>query len=78
MKEKVDSKILPTEYGGDGGSLKSMIEELKTLLREKRDIILALDEMFIDINLKENALVSEMNEELGVGVEGSFRKLLVD
>ncbi|XP_044742995.1 clavesin-1 [Chrysoperla carnea] len=78
LKAKVNPKILPEEYGGEGGSLKSMIEDCKKLLREKRDVILALDEMQIDINFKDNPLVSEMNEELGIGVEGSFRKLLVD
>lgn len=55
-----------------------MLEKFKTLLKEKRDQILALDDMYIEIDEKTCPLVSEMNEELGVGLEGSFKKLTVD
>lgn len=54
-----------------------MIEKLKQTLKEKREQVLALDEMYIEIDEK-SPVVSEMKEELGIGVEGSFKKLQVD
>lgn len=73
----VDPKILPKEYGGEV-PLSEMIEKLKVLLKERREQVLALDDMFIDIDEKNCPLLKEMNEELGIGLEGSFKKLIVD
>lgn len=72
----MDKKILPKEYGGEV-PLAEMIEKLKAILKQKRDKILALDDMYIEIDEK-NPIVSEMREELGIGMEGSFKKLQVD
>lgn len=55
-----------------------MIEKLKITLKEKRESVMALDDMYIEIDEKNCPLVSEMNEELGLGLEGSFKKLQVD
>lgn len=54
-----------------------MVDKLKIILKQKRDQIVSLDEMYIEIDEK-NPLVSEMKEELGIGMEGSFKKLQVD
>lgn len=55
-----------------------MLDKFKIFLKEKRESVLALDDMYIEIDEKTCSLVSEMNEELGSGVEGSFKKLTVD
>ncbi|XP_028136807.1 clavesin-2 [Diabrotica virgifera virgifera] len=73
----IDKKILPKEYGGEV-PLKEMLDKFKTFLKEKRESILALDDLYIEIDEKNCPVVSEMNEELGVGLEGSFKKLTVD
>lgn len=73
----LDPKILPKEYGGIV-PLSEMVEELKKKLREKRDLVVALDDMYIEINEKDCKLLSEMNEELGLGIDGTFKKLTVD
>lgn len=77
MHEKIDKKILPKEYGGEV-PLEEMLEKFKALLKEKREKILALDDMYIEVDEKSCPLVSEMNEELGIGIDGSFKKLMVD
>lgn len=55
-----------------------MIEELKKKLKEKRDVVVGLDDMYIEINENDCKLLSEMQEELGLGLDGSFKKLQVD
>lgn len=77
LHAKIDKKILPKEYGGEV-PLKDMIEALKKKLKAKREDTLALDEMYIEIDEKNCPLVSEMNEELGMGIDGSFKKLTID
>lgn len=77
LHQKVDKKILPKEYGGEI-PLAEMVEKLKAKLKAQREQVLALDDMYIEIDEKNCPLVSEMNEELGIGLEGSFKKLIVD
>ncbi|XP_045467669.1 retinaldehyde-binding protein 1 isoform X3 [Harmonia axyridis] len=77
LHAKIDKKILPKEYGGEV-PLNDMLEEFKKHLKSKRNDLLALDEMYIEIDEKSCPLVSEMNEELGIGLDGSFKKLIVD
>ncbi|XP_017773089.1 PREDICTED: clavesin-2 [Nicrophorus vespilloides] len=77
LHKQIDPKILPKEYGGQV-PLADMIDSLKKKLAEKRDQVVALDEMYIEIDEKSCPLISEMNEELGMGLEGSFKKLQVD
>lgn len=77
LHDKINKKILPKEYGGEI-PLEQMLEKFQILLKEKRDQILALDDMYIEIDEKTCPLVSEMNEELGIGLDGSFKKLTVD
>lgn len=77
LHEKVDKKILPKEYGGEV-PLAEMVQKLKEKLKAQREQVLALDDMYIEIDEKNCPLVSEMNEELGMGLEGTFKKLIVD
>lgn len=77
MYEKIDKKILPKEYGGEI-PMEEMLAKFKSLLKQKREKILALDDMYIEVDEKSCPLVSEMNEELGIGIDGSFKKLMVD
>jgi len=74
---KIDKKILPKEYGGEV-PLADMVEKFKVILKERRGAILSLDDMYIEIDERTCPLVSEMNEELGIGIDGSFKKLTVD
>ncbi|KAG7201498.1 hypothetical protein KM043_004254 [Ampulex compressa] len=74
LREAVSSKILPKEYGGEV-PLSEMIAIFKKSLREKRDRIKALDNMYIEIASKEYH--STCKDDLG-GISGSFRKLEVD
>lgn len=55
-----------------------MVELLKSKLRARRDVLLALDDMHIEIGEKHKPFMSEIDEELGLGVEGTFKKLQVD
>lgn len=77
LHQCVNPKILPKEYGGEV-PLADMIAELKKKLKEKRDQVLELDDMYIEINEKDCKLLSEMQEELGLGIDGSFKRLQVD
>lgn len=77
LQDKINPKILPKEYGGEV-ALADMIEKFKIKLKENRDRLLALDDMYIEIDESNCKLITEMNEELGIGIEGSFKKLQVD
>lgn len=77
LHDKIDPKILPREYGGVM-PMAEMIDKFKLKLKENRDRLLALDEMHIEIDENNCQLITEMNEELGMGIEGSFKKLQVD
>lgn len=77
LHERINPKILPKEYGGEV-PLADMIQQFKNKLKECREEILDLDDMHIEIDEKNCKLLAEMNEELGVGLEGSFKKLQVD
>lgn len=49
VKEFVPSTILPNEYGGDGGSVKEMAEAWHTELEERRQKILELESINLNI-----------------------------
>ncbi|XP_015435444.1 PREDICTED: rhophilin-2 isoform X1 [Dufourea novaeangliae] len=74
LKEAIDPRILPKEYGGEI-SLPDMIAQFKGTLRAQRDRIKALDEMCIEISSSDCR--SSSNDSLS-GIPGSFRKLEVD
>lgn len=77
LHANINKKILPKEYGGEV-PFDEMLEKFKAILTAKRDQILALDDMYIEIDEKSCPLVREMNEEMGIGVDGSFKKLTID
>lgn len=69
----VDPAILPKEYGGNV-PLKDMIEELKRSLLKRREELLALDDMCVDLYaLEKNDLTQDIHS-----TAGSFRKLELD
>ncbi|XP_047120620.1 clavesin-2 [Schistocerca piceifrons] len=75
LKETVNPKILPKEYGGFI-PMADMIANFKNVLRRKRDVLKSLDDMEIDLNYK-TSYITDLEDELS-GVAGSFRKLEVD
>uniref|UniRef100_A0A1B6JQG9 CRAL-TRIO domain-containing protein n=1 Tax=Homalodisca liturata TaxID=320908 RepID=A0A1B6JQG9_9HEMI len=76
LKQAVDPKILPKEYGGVV-PLAEMIADFKKYLETKREVVLGLDKMKIVIN-KKAKFVTELEEQQITGMAGSFRKLQVD
>lgn len=76
LKEYFSAKVLPKEYGGEVPKA-DMIKQLKTKLEAAKESLLALDEMYIDLD-GDYKLEGLMQEELGTGITGSFRKLEVD
>lgn len=58
--------------------MQEMLDSLMIKLKNRRNVLLALDDMHIEISDKYKPFVSEINEELGLGVEGTFKKLQVD
>ncbi|KAK0181119.1 hypothetical protein PV327_003430 [Microctonus hyperodae] len=74
LKAAIDPKILPKEYGGVI-PLADMIAAFKKKLYSKRDELMELDDMYIEISPKDTC--SSSSEGL-CGISGSFRKLEVD
>ncbi|XP_074100914.1 clavesin-2-like [Cotesia typhae] len=72
-KKKLDPKILPKEYGGDV-PIADMIAAFKVKLHEKREELIALDDMYIDVSQKNACSLTDIFGS----VSGSFRKLEVD
>ncbi|XP_073987162.1 clavesin-1-like [Rhodnius prolixus] len=75
LKKQINPDILPKEYGGKV-PLADMIENMKKELRSRKEILLSLDNMEIDLT-KKTKLVDDLEESVS-GVAGSFRKLEVD
>jgi len=75
IQKFIDPKYLPKEYGGEI-PLATMIVELKKKLRAKREMLMALDDMKININGK-GKIISEF-DDMQKELTGSFRKLEVD
>ncbi|XP_026670970.1 clavesin-2 [Ceratina calcarata] len=75
LKGTIDPKILPKEYGGEV-PLNEMIAAFKKTLREQRDRIRQLDDMYIEIDSSVDSQYAT-NDDLN-GISGSFRKLEVD
>ncbi|XP_039966000.1 clavesin-2 isoform X3 [Bactrocera tryoni] len=77
LKERVKPEILPKEYGGSI-PMADIIKDFKLKLIQKRDSILALDEMCIEITKDCNSPSVKIISDIDTGVIGSFRKLEVD
>lgn len=76
LQKVIDPKILPKEYGGTI-PLADMISDFKKFLETKRDTLLSLDDLKIELN-KKMKFVTEMEDQQITGIAGSFRKLQVD
>ncbi|XP_003698057.1 clavesin-2 [Apis florea] len=74
LKSVIDPSILPKEYGGEI-PLSEMIANFKKTLKEQRNRIKDLDDMYIEISSMDCQYVS--NDDL-CGISGFFRKLEVD
>lgn len=74
LKSAIDPSILPKEYGGEI-PLSEMIANFKKTLKEQRNRIKNLDDMYIEISSTDCQYVS--NDDL-CGISGFFRKLEVD
>lgn len=68
---------MPKEYGGTV-PLNEMIEAFKARLRQKREAILALDDMYIEITKESTNFAGNDDADIDAGMVGSFRKLEVD
>lgn len=77
LKTKVNPALLPKEYGGTI-PLNEMIEAFKARLRQKRETILALDDMYIEITKDSANFAGNDDSDIDAGMVGSFRKLEVD
>ncbi|XP_053687561.1 clavesin-1-like [Sabethes cyaneus] len=76
LKQKIDASLLPKEYGGKT-PLSELNERFRQFLLQKRDMLLALDEM--QIQLGETAETGrECTDMVAAGAVGSFRKLQID
>ncbi|KOC68047.1 Clavesin-2 [Habropoda laboriosa] len=74
LKSAIDPRILPKEYGGDI-PLCDMIAAFKKTLREQRNRIKELDDMYVEISSMDCQYAADDNL---TGISGSFRKLEVD
>lgn len=73
LMKYVEPSILPKEYGGTV-PLRDMIDELKRNLLKRRNELVALDDMCIDLYaLEKNDLTQDIHS-----TAGSFRKLELD
>ncbi|XP_053952859.1 clavesin-1 [Anastrepha ludens] len=77
LKEKINPAILPQEYGGTI-PMADIIKQFKLKLLQKREAILSLDDMCIEITKYPNISSNNGISDVDVGVVGSFRKLEVD
>ncbi|XP_046385365.1 clavesin-1 [Ischnura elegans] len=84
LKEHIDPKILPREYGGIT-PISDMIADFKRVMVKHRESIQALEDMNITLAKDSKGVVAALgdladDEDLDVitGISGSFRKLEVD
>ncbi|XP_014294337.1 retinaldehyde-binding protein 1 [Halyomorpha halys] len=75
LHQHIKKDILPKEYGGTV-SISDMTNKFKQDLMEKRQKLLDLDKLEIDLSKKEK-LVQDFHDDMA-GIAGSFRQLQVD
>lgn len=73
LGRKIDLKLMPKEYGGEV-PLSEIISDLKGRLQKRRQVILGLDDSYIEINKNTKNSFHDTDN----GLVGSFRKLEVD
>lgn len=77
LKQKINVKILPKEYGGTV-PMQEMIDRFIARCRQARQKVLALDDMHIEITKSSPYWKEIEDQEIESGMVGSFRKLEVD
>jgi len=77
LKENIDTKILPKEYGGEM-PMSEMIELYKKEIAERQPRLLALDRMTLDLDLMKKATTIKAISSDIMGMTGSFKKLEID
>ncbi|XP_055608419.1 clavesin-1-like [Uranotaenia lowii] len=77
LKTKVNPKYLPKEYGGSV-PMADCIAQFKAFVKAKRDQLVALDDMQIEITKSSAFWQDTTDADIAAGVIGSFRKLEVD
>lgn len=93
VKNVIDKKLLPKEYGGEM-PMSEMISLFKKELEDKRDLILSHDQMSVKLELYPQSVregsvrslkttIENFSENFdrkkeAFGVQGSFRKLEID
>lgn len=79
-KKHFDQSLWPKQYDGPHDTTEKA-KNLEKLLEEKRDCILALDDMEIDIKHYKSfwgQSNQNSNSDIDIGIAGCFRKLNVD
>jgi hypothetical protein len=76
MKSFFDLELLPMEFSGSSVPMQDQIDSLKVDLLKNRDRILALNDI-MDFNM-DPGNVEDPDQEIEVGVAGSFKKLEFD
>ncbi|XP_037941409.1 alpha-tocopherol transfer protein-like [Teleopsis dalmanni] len=75
LYKHIPQKYLPKEYGGENGSIEQIIADSVKIFLEYRDYLIEDLKYGVDENLRSEKSVDYDNI---FGVEGSFRKLIVD
>lgn len=75
LHKHINKKLLPTEYGGDAGSIQTISDNLKTKLVQRRDWFID-DESYKTNEGKRPG--KPKNAEALFGTVGSFRTLDID
>ncbi|EAT40272.1 AAEL008007-PA [Aedes aegypti] len=76
LKRNIDAKLLPREYGGNV-PLAELNERFRKYLMEKREMLLALDKMEIQLTDQVETVHGGV-DIVDAGAIGSFRKLQID
>jgi hypothetical protein len=71
----VPQHLLPSEYGGNAGSIQSINERWEKKLLENRDYFLEASQYGTDEKKRKGA---PKNSESLFGIDGTFRKLEID
>lgn len=76
MHKHVPKRLLPKEYGGEAGSVESIINEWEKRIMSYRSYYLEEDTIYgVDEKLR---VGQKKNSNTLFGVDGSFRQLAID